>query len=394
MTGQRQGRWLALYYALYFSALGAFMPYWGPYLQQQGLTALEIGILTATIQATKVLAPNIWGLMAVRWGLGRIVPGAALATALGFLALLWAHDFFSIFLITIAFSFFWAATLPLVDITTMEWAERSGAAYGRIRLWGSIGFILLALGMGWLIARGGMAVFLPVIVVFLLAAWWSSRYLPFAAGGTATAVPPAALRNELRGDLLFFFAACILEQASHGPYYAFYSIYVGDHGQSSMAVGLLWGFAVLCEVLFFAVGEGVIRRLGLKTVLYASFLLTALRWGVIGLWPDLPWIVAVQSLHAASYGAFHLAAVHWVYQRFPTSLRARGLALYASAAYGLGGAMGALAGGWAWQKLGGPETFYAAAALSLLGTVLLLAALRPGYANWERVKVSLEKARR
>lgn len=382
MTGQRQGRWLALYYALYFSALGAFMPYWGPYLQQQGQTALEIGILTATIQATKVLAPNIWGLMAQRWGLGRIVPGAALATALGFLALLWAHDFFSIFLITIGFSFFWAATLPLVDITTLEWAERRGAAYGRIRLWGSIGFILLALGMGWLIARWGMAVFLPVVVVFLLAAWWSSRYLPFAAAGAPPAAPRPALRRELRrGDLLFFLAACALEQASHGPYYAFYSIYVGDHGLGSAAVGLLWGFAVLCEVLFFALGERIIRRVGLHLVLYASFLLTALRWTVIGLWPDLSWIIAVQTLHAASYGAFHLAAVHWVYQRFPALLRARGQALYASAAYGLGGALGALGSGWAWQELGGPGTFYAAAALSLLGTLLLVAALRPGHAE-------------
>lgn len=382
MTGQRQGRWLALYYALYFSALGAFMPYWGPYLQQQGQTALEIGVLTATIQATKVLAPNIWGLMAVRWGLGRVVPGAALATALGFLALIWAHDFFTIFLITIGFSFFWAATLPLVDITTLEWAERNGAAYGRIRLWGSIGFILLALGMGWLIARYGMPVFLPVIVVFLLAAWWSSRYLPFAAGGAAIVAQRPALRHELwRRDLLFFLAACVLEQASHGPYYAFYSIYIGDHGLGSTAVGLLWGFAVLCEVLFFAMGERIIQRLGLNRVLYASFLLTALRWAVIGLWPDLSWIIAVQTLHAASYGAFHLAAVHWVYQRFPALLRARGQALYASLAYGLGGALGALGGGWAWQRMGGPGTFYAAAALSLLGTVLLVAALRPGPAK-------------
>ncbi|MFA5731358.1 MAG: MFS transporter [Acidithiobacillus sp.] len=378
MQADREGGWLAAFYFLYFCALGAFMPYWGPWLHAQGQGPLAIGILTAAVQFSKVLAPNLWGWLAHFWGSRRIVPWAALITAAGFLALGLAHGNFSaLLLITLTFSFFWAATLPLVDATTMDWAQRCGTAYGRIRLWGSLGFIALSLGMGGLLAHWGMTAFLPGIAIFLVAAWGASRYLPYGTLPDATA-PRPRLSSTLRHiSLWFFLLAGLLEQASHGAYYAFYSIYAEQHGLGSAAIGMLWGFAVLCEVAFFWWGDRLIRRLGVPLVFTGAFALTALRWGVIAWWPGLVWIILVQSLHAASYAAFHLAAVHWVSGRFPGALRARGMALYASVVYGLGGGLGALGAGWAWAHWGGRNTFAAASALALFGGVFLIQALRP-----------------
>ncbi|MBU2823505.1 MFS transporter, partial [Acidithiobacillus ferrooxidans] len=347
MQADREGGWLAAFYFLYFCALGAFMPYWGPWLHAQGQSPLAIGILTAAVQFSKVLAPNLWGWLAHFWGSRRIVPWAALITAAGFLALGLAHGNFSaLLLITLTFSFFWAATLPLVDATTMDWAQRCGAAYGRIRLWGSLGFIALSLGMGGLLAHWGMTAFLPGIAIFLVAAWGASRYLPYGTLPDANAPRPRLSGTLRQVSLWFFLLAGLLEQASHGAYYAFYSIYAEQHGLGSAAIGMLWGFAVLCEVAFFWWGDRLIRRLGVSLVFTGAFVLTALRWGVIAWWPGLVWIILVQSLHAASYAAFHLAAVHWVSGRFPGALRARGMALYASVVYGLGGGLGALGAGW------------------------------------------------
>ena len=378
MQADREGGWLAAFYFLYFCALGAFMPYWGPWLHAQGQSPLAIGILTAAVQFSKVLAPNLWGWLAHFWGSRRIVPWAALITAAGFLALGLAHGNFSaLLLITLTFSFFWAATLPLVDATTMDWAQRCGAAYGRIRLWGSLGFIALSLGMGGLLAHWGMTAFLPGIAIFLVAAWGASRYLPYGTLPDANAPRPRLSGTLRQVSLWFFLLAGLLEQASHGAYYAFYSIYAEQHGLGSAAIGMLWGFAVLCEVAFFWWGDRLVRRLGVPLVFTGAFALTALRWGVIAWWPGLVWIILVQSLHAASYAAFHLAAVHWVSGRFPGALRARGMALYASVVYGLGGGLGALGAGWTWAHWGGQNTFAAASALALFGGVFLIQALRP-----------------
>jgi PPP family 3-phenylpropionic acid transporter len=378
MQADREGGWLATFYFLYFCALGAFMPYWGPWLHAQGQDPLAIGILTAAVQFSKVLAPNLWGWLAHFWGSRRIVPWAMLIAAASFFTLWLAHgDFLALLLITLTFSFFWAATLPLVDATTMDWAQRRGTAYGRIRLWGSLGFIALSLAMGGLIARWGMAAFLPGIVIFLVGAWWASRYLPYSALPVADTPRPrlsAALRHV---SLWFFLLAGLLEQASHGAYYAFYSIYAEQHGLGSAAVGMLWGFAVLCEVAFFWWGDRFIRRWGVPLVFTGAFILTALRWGVIAWWPGLIWIILVQTLHAASYGAFHLAAIHWLADRFPGVLRGRGMALYASIVYGLGGGLGALGAGWTWAHWGGRGTFSAAALLALLGAFFLIWALQP-----------------
>ncbi|MGC8467401.1 MAG: MFS transporter [Acidithiobacillus sp.] len=373
----REARALVAFYFFYFCALGAFMPYWGPWLKSAGQGALAIGILTAAVQFSKVLGPNLWGWLAQGLGSAHIVPLAALLTAAGFLALELVHgNFWGLLLITLTFSFFWAATLPLVDAATLDWAERNGRAYGRIRLWGSLGFIALALGMGGLVQIWGLGVFLPGIAAFLAAAWWFSRRLPYPP--RAPSQERVSLGPQLRDWRLWaFLAAGALEQASHGVYYAFFSIDAQAHGLNAGWVGLLWSWAVICEVVFFWYGERILRRFGLRRVLIHAFVLTGTRWLVIAAWPGLIPIFLIQSLHAFSYAAFHLAAVHWIFARFPMRLRSRGMALYASLVYGLGGGLGALAAGWAWGHWGSVGAFAAAGILAWLGLVGLLPALRP-----------------
>ncbi len=369
---------LTAFYFFYFCALGAFLPYWGPWLEMRGVAPFDIGILTAAVQFSKILAPNLWGWVGQRRGYGRAVVQASLATALSFPLLGFAQDrFWPLLVITLVFSFFWSATLPLVDVATLVWAERTGRVYGRIRLWGSLGFITLSLGMGVLAAHSGMAVFLPVMTAFLLLGWWCSRHLPFpqeaTVSGVRTPEPDFLYRLQDRG-LWFFLLAGLLEQASHGAYYAFYSIDVERHGYGSGMVGLLWALAVLCEVVFFWFGDRWIRQMGLPATFFLAFLLTVFRWAMIGWWPGLLWIVLVQTLHAASYGAFHLAAVRWVYGHFPEELRSRGMALYASTVYGAGGALGALGAGWAWSHWGASGAFFSAAFVALLGLLFLFPA--------------------
>ncbi|MEL5849511.1 MAG: MFS transporter [Candidatus Igneacidithiobacillus chanchocoensis] len=387
LKGRFEGEALVAYYFVYFCALGAFMPYWGPWLKAQGQDALAIGILTAAVQFSKVFAPNVWGWLLHSLPARRLIPAAGVATLLSFSLLFFAGDHFALLLlVTVLFAFFWAAALPLVDTFSMAWAERHGRRYGRIRLWGSIGFIALSLGMGALVAQWGLQSFLPTITVFLLVVVVASRYLPLqdhhpqqAGQGQGAFLP--ALRDS---RLWFFLAAGILEQSSHGVYNAFYSIYVEQHGHGSFSVGVLWALAVCTEVLFFWFGERILARWGIALCFSLAFVLTALRWIVIAWWPGFVWIVLVQTLHAASYAAFHLAAIHWVFTRFSPALRARGIALYASLVYGLGGGLGSLGAGWAWSHWGGSGAFLAAGIVSAGAGFLLFGMFRPTRAGLEK----------
>ncbi|MEK8088278.1 MFS transporter [Thermithiobacillus plumbiphilus] len=369
---------LASFYALYFAALGAFVPYWGPYLKDAGLSALQIGILTALVQVSKVFAPNLWGSLAERTGDRlRVIHWATLSAAAGFALLFFTHDFFGIALATLLFSFFWAASLPLVETTTLDWSRRTGGRYGRVRLWGSLGFIAVSLSLGGLIEHWGQWLFLVVVLALLLGVWLAGLGLP---GGERHPVEEGARVSALallrRPGVLAFFLGCALEQASHGPYYAFYSIYLGQHGISGLYIGLLWAFAVLCEVGFFLVSERVVASMGLRKLLIASFSFTLVRWAIIAAWPNLGFIVFAQVLHAASYAGFHAAAVNLTYRQFAPAERVQGQALYTSIAFGFGGAIGGLAAGAIWQQWGGSASFVAAALATGLGLLLILLAGR------------------
>lgn len=369
---------LSAFYGVYFAGLGAFGPYWGLYLDSIGQTALQIGFLTALVQVTRVFAPHLWGSLADRTGQRqRVVHWATLASALSFVLLFWGQSFWWAALATFLYSFFASAALPLVEATTLDWARRMQASYGRIRLWGSLGFIVFALGLGILIDGFGPQAFLVTCTLLFLGAWLVSLPLPRGEPHPHHAAAGESLGQLLRRPgVLAFFLACALEQASHGPYYAFYSIYLQQHGFSGVGIGLMWAFAVACEVGFFLASDRIIAYLGLRALLLGSFVLTTVRWVLIGLWPGLGWVIFAQALHAASYGAFHAAALNLTYQQFPPALRARGQALYSSLAFGLGGAIGGALAGWTWGQAGGGASYAVAAVLAFLG--LLLAARATG----------------
>ena len=180
-----------------------------------------------------------------------------------------------------------------------------------------------------------------------------------------------SLRSILKKPAIIgFFLAVFLMQASHGPYYAFYSIYMKDHGYTETLIGQLWALGVLAEVGLFVVMHHLLQRFGARRVLIASLALAAARWLLIGGYPDSLVLLAVaQLLHAATFGTFHAASIHLVYHYFRGRHKGRGQALYSSVSFGAGGAVGSLASGYAWEGVGPGMTFGAASVIAALGAV-------------------------
>ena len=368
----------AAYYFFYFAFVGVFSPYWSLYLQHLSFGAFDIAVLMSLLQVTRVFAPAAWGWLADRFGRqAAVVRAAALAGMLVFLPVFWVRDFAGMFAVMLLIAFFWSASLPLVEAMTLGHLGKETARYGRIRLWGSIGFVLTVLGCGWWLDHASIDA-LPWLVLALLAgiaifAW----RLPEAPRQSHPDATP--LRDLLRRPAVWaLLGACALMSVAHGPYYTLFSVYLAEHGYSKAAIGGLWAVGVVFEIGIFIVMPRLVARWGYLRILQATFWLGTLRFAVIALAVDsLPLLLAAQTLHAATFAAFHASAVAAVHEYFRGPHQAKGQALYTSLSFGVGGTLGGLLGGALYESAGGEGAFLmSAVATALGGLILALSAAR------------------
>ena len=184
------------------------------------------------------------------------------------------------------------------------------------------------------------------------------------------------LQRLWRPGVPAFFLCVALMQLSHGPYYTFLSIHLEALGYGRGLIGALWALGVVAEIVLFLVMRRVLAIFSLRRLLVASFLIATLRWLLLGTLADyLSVLIFAQVLHAATFGAFHVAAIHFVQQRFGEKYQGQGQALYATLA-GVGGALGALYSGYVWQEIGPALTFAVAAASAFSAALILALRLR------------------
>ncbi|MEW6119473.1 MAG: MFS transporter [Pseudomonadota bacterium] len=371
---------LSGFYFFYFAFVGAISPFWGLYLQSLAFNAFQIGVLMSLLQVMRIFAPNIWGHLADRSGRRTaIVQLAAFGSVLAFAGVFFGSSFWWMFAVMAALSFFWSASLPLVEAMTLSHLGERIDTYGRIRLWGSIGFIVMVVGLGY--ALDGMPIaWLPwAILAVMLGIAAFARVIPeaeiLAHPGDHRSIWDVVRRPEVAALLV----ACLLMAATHGPYYTFYSIYLVDHGYTKSTVGWLWALGVLCEIGIFLVIPRIFARVTPRRLILVSFAVAVVRFLVIAWGVESPWLVwGAQTLHAFTFGTYHAAAVALIHQHFRGRHQARGQALYTSLSYGVGGTLGGLVSGATWERLGADWTFTLAAASAAFAWMVYAVFGRPG----------------
>lgn len=365
---------LSGFYLLYFAFVGVFAPYWSLYLKSLAFSAFQIGVLMSLLQVARIFAPNLWGWLADHTGRGvhlvQLAAGLSLLTYLGVFA---GESFAWLFVVMAVMSFFWSASLPLMEAITLRHLGDSAAHYGRIRLWGSIGFVIAVIGMGYLLdflpIRSVLWVVLGLMIGILVFARWIPEPHPILHHAEESPAWDIIRRPEVTA----FLAAGFLMAAAHGVYYTFYSIYLVDHGYSKGAIGWLWAIGVLCEILVFLWMPRLVATIGLRKILLISFLLATLRFSLIGFGAQwLSVIVFAQVLHAASFGSYHAASVAVIHHFFRGRHNAKGQAIYTSVSFGLGGTVGGLWSGWLWEPAGPEITFAISSIATLIAFFLLL----------------------
>lgn len=363
---------LSGFYFFYFASLGVLVPYWGLYLQWLDFSAREIGELTAILLATRIIAPNVWGWIADHHGQRmRIVRFASLAGALAFAGILLDNSYLWIAIVMLVFSFFWNASLPQFEVTTLQHLGEQSHHYSKIRLWGSIGFILTVMLLGWLLEIFDAGLVPYALLLSMVAIWLVSLTVPESASRHLSFNHVSITSILKRPEVIAFLVICFLIQISHGPYYTFYSIYLEQHHYSRTVIGQLWALGVIAEVIIFLFMHRWLPRFGIRSVLLLSVLLSAIRWLIIGFYPNsFDLLLFAQLLHAASFGTYHAAAIAWVHQHFTGRNQGRGQALYSSVSFGAGGAIGSLFSGYFWLNPGPTITFSLAAAASFIALII------------------------
>ncbi|QJR79914.1 MFS transporter [Alteromonas pelagimontana] len=366
---------LALTYWLYFGQLGVLVPYLGIFLDGRGFSSADIGKLFAIITLARIIGPSLWASIADKTGQALLVLRlGCFLTVVSFATVFLFDGFWGLTLSFGLMMMFWTAVLPQLEVITMQSVTKTAVSYGQVRLWGSIGFIVLTVGVGK--ALDSYSTDTPVYVSMgILTALFVSSLLIVHPGATKPATDQSDNFGQLarhKTFLIFLLSASLL-QFSFGAYYGFFALYMRDLHYSGQQTGLLIALGVLAEIGIFLLARRLIARCGVWWLLFVCMTLTACRWAILAGWAEYGIAVIVsQLIHALSFGLTHATSVHFIYHFFPAQFHSRAQALYISIAFGLGGASGNYIAGQLWhQGTNAIQTFMVAAISALAGALVL-----------------------
>ena len=359
-----QTRRFSAFLFAYYAHAGTFATYVSLFFAARGMSAPQIGVLISLNQIMRIFGPNLWGWVADRTRRRVLVlrlscVGAVLATG----GLFFARGFAEFFLVLALLNLCTSAQGPLAEALMLAELRGDVANFGRIRMWGSIGFIVAVMAGGYALD------------------WWSVEALPWLAGGVLLCVLGASLWIAERAQpgevrqapalwpvlrqpaVLAFFGGSALMCGAHMALNAFYSLYLERAGYSKPVIGAMWSFGVVCEVVFFYQQAPLFRRFGARAVMMLAYALALVRFPMIALGAgSIAVLLLAQLMHAATFAAHYSSSILTMQRWFSGPLQARGQALYTSVGFGAGGSAGGLLMSYCWERFG-PSSVYWVAAL-------------------------------
>lgn len=361
----------------YFASIGLFNPYAPLWFQSLGFSTLAIGAIGSLQAWTRVVSPYAWSWTGDHWEQGarratllRIATTLALAFALG---LLFTRSYGAVSAAVLLLFLSNGAIVPLAEAAlSQRLATAQGldvARYGRVRVWGSIGFIVSVTAFGVILQATGIDA-LPAFTVAIFAALAIAAWrLPRQRSASHTPPAPTApgvLAVLRRPVVAWFFAGVFLTVLAHTALYIFFSLYLVELGYGKTAVGLLWAVSVAAEIVFFWTQGRWFARWNAQAWLIFAAAASVLRFGAIAAFgANAVVLVLAQTLHAFTFAAQHAACIALIDKHFAGRLRGRGQALYTTLGYGASGVIGGLVGGAISERFGFPAVFAASALVSI-----------------------------
>lgn len=347
-------RWaFGSFFFLYFAYVGLVSPYASLFFLDHGFNVIEIAVLMSMLQITRIIGPFSWGwlsdYLSNRIGIIRV---CACLAALVFLCIFFLHSYISFFIWMFVLHTILSSQMPLGETATIHALYKDNSfdkRYGRLRLWGSIGFITMVLFAGELFQRKGIGLY-PIVGAIVLIALAAITFFLHE--------PKMERRKMVKGELLvvlfnpdvrWFLVSGFFMIFAHASLYVFYSLYLANLGYDKFQIGLFWALGVGAEVIFFYFQNKLLSRLDAEVILQGAFGIGVIRFILIAFLPITSVLIFAQLLHAATFAAHHSAATKLLQRWFTGPLQARGQAIMATVSYGLGGTIGGLCAGWIWD---------------------------------------------
>ena len=364
---------LALFYGGYFGAVGVILPFWPLWLAGRGIGPDEIGLAVGAGLLARVVSGPVAAHIADRGGdVRRLILGLAAAALVVFTLFPLTTGLWTVVGLWLLFGCFWSPIMSLGESITLSCVRTANVDYGRVRLWGSVTFIAVSAASGRLLAGNEPALIHALILGLVATTVAVSLLLPKTV--KEPRAPGALPLGQVLGNRRFLamLAAGALLQCSHAVYYAFGSIHWAAAGHSEAVIGWLWAEGVIAETVLFVVSRRFSERLGPGIMFAMAGLAGVVRWPVLALTTDLTALVAVQALHAFTFGSAHLAAIAFIRTQLPPSLSATGISVYASAVNGIAMGLFMLLSGRLYAEHQG-GAYLAMAAMCAAGTAIGLA---------------------
>ncbi|MEY4710902.1 MAG: hypothetical protein RIS88_352 [Pseudomonadota bacterium] len=372
-AGNRQVAPYAVLSASYFAHIGFFNPYLPLWLQHLGFPIVVISLLAAVQSGTRIFAPYVWGMLSDRTGERvRLLRWSAFVALVSSIGLWWDGGPLWVGVVLLVLFTHTSSMMALTEAAMAHLVAGDWGRYGRIRLWGSMGFMATVFVAGAWFEHFGMGHFPAWALLTLAAVLAGTLWLPDVREPRADPrdhggpVGPVLRQAPVR----WFFATLFFHVTAHFSIYAYFSLYLDAKGYSKATIGALWAVSVVVEIAWFFLQGRLMRLARMSRWLMVCSLATVARMGLVGVAAD--WVLALvvaQLLHALTFAAHHTACIAVVTHHFPGRLRARGQALFTVIGYGLGGVLGVLAGGGLITRFGYEALYGAACLLAALAAV-------------------------
>lgn len=370
---------VGLSFFLLFCVNAVVGPFLQLFLRRRGFQAPQIGLLLGCYELVGVAGPLVMGRLADRSGHYRLLFFLCIAGSLAsFLPMEWPAAMGPMLALMAAFGWTFKSCIPLQDSLAGRLLPDPTRQYGKVRIMGSISFVLLNLFFSWSGVLGGDAT-LPILAAFTVCAAATGAAVPLLPRVPRERAPrPAAGKGRLQDfDIPFWTVIFLVFLARFGmsAHYSFFSLFLQQLGIGD-AVGFVWAIGSAAEIPFIWFSGALIRRFGIRALLLASLLAVALRLAVYGLFPTLPAVLAAQILHSLTLGVLLSVSVAYVNGKVRPEDRGLGMAVYNAVGIGLPAFLGSAGGGYLVERFGFRSLFLGYAAPPLAGAVLLLLAWR------------------
>jgi len=374
------GARMAMFYAALFAVIGVNMPFWPLWLASRGLDPSEIGVVVSLGLAMKVIANPLLGHFADRSGQRRsLMIFLSMGAALAYGSFWFGHSFWVLAVISMCYFALWSPLIPLGENVTMLLVREQGFDYGRIRLWGSVGFIVASVGAGLVLARQATEDVPDLIYMMVTGAIVLTSLtciaLPRTAPVRAESRRWTALAVLSDRRFVLFLVCSALIQASHSAYFAFATLHWKVLGHSELVIGVLWAVGVAAEIVLFVFAKKAVARIGALRLLMWGAAAGCIRWSLMPIDLPLAALFPLQVLHAFTFAAAHLGAMFFITDQIEQKFSATAQTLYSSAVMGVALSATTLVSGYLFE-LYGSAVFIAMAVMSLGGLMLSLVMIR------------------